>query len=149
LGDAVGGTEDTSRRDRIEGARAQEQTVVFEADRPVRRETDFDACADRATPAGVVDGVDQHSGRSEGPKAIADDGRAALHITEPVVPGPADLAGQQAERIDPGLIGETSNCERGASQQVDVAALEVGPVALAFEAEPPVLHLPAIADLAA
>src|SRR3954471_21951572 len=53
--DALGRSDDTGRIDEVEVLVAQEQVVVFDADRPVRREGIFDTCADRAAPArGVV-----------------------------------------------------------------------------------------------
>jgi hypothetical protein len=83
-------------------AAAQEEVVVLEAHRPVRREAELDAGAHHAAPAGVLDDVgDERAGASnEGSVAVADDGGAALDVEQEVVGGEADLASEQAERID-------------------------------------------------
>ena len=73
--------------------------------------------------------------------AIRGHGRAALDVEQHVVGGVADLAGEQAERVDLRVVGDAG------SEQADIAALEVGPVALGFETEHPGAGLPAIADL--
>ncbi len=67
---------------------------------------------------------------------------AALHIEQRVVPGVADLAGEQAEGIDAGAVLDTENV-------AGILAREVGPVALRFETEDEGAALPAIANLAA
>ena len=71
----------------------------------------------------------------------ADHSRAALDVEQHVVPGVTDLTGDQTERIDLGAVRE-------AGDRADMAAGEVGPVALAFHAEHELAGLPAIADLA-
>ena len=78
-----------------------EQVIVFDRSRPVRRKTVFDAGADRATPAGVGDGVvDLNVGSCrEGAVAIRSHGSAALQVEQSVVGGKADLTGEQAERL--------------------------------------------------
>src|SRR4029077_656995 len=68
--------------------------------------------------------------------------RTALDVEQDVVGRITDLTSEQAERIDPRFVAD-----RGI-EQADVAALEVGPVALRFNAEHPGAGLPAIADLA-
>src|SRR3954468_20544735 len=86
--------------------------VVFEADRPVRGEAVFDADADRAAPAGVVGTIELGSGqtaRSDAAVAVAGDGGAALHVKQRVIPGVADLAGEQAESIDTGAVGDAGH----------------------------------------
>src|SRR5205814_1145280 len=101
--------------------------------------------ADGAAPTSVVDGFRELSVRSgiEGAETVVGDSAAALHVEQHIVEGIADLAGEEAERADAGFARE------GGIEKADAAALEVGPVALAFEAEHPSASLPAIADLAA
>ena len=81
--------------------------------------------------------------------AIAGQRGAALHVQEHGVEGITDLTGEQAERVDPGLVGQEGNAEQGRNGNARVAALETGPVALAFDAEHPGARLPAEADLTA
>jgi len=123
----------------------QENVVVLDAGRPVRSEAEFEPGADRAAPAGVVNGVrNLNAGsRREAVKTIGNHGGAALHVEQHVVPGVANLAGEQTERIDTAVIAEGRKCEAG------ITASEVGPVALRFEAKHPVGGLPAVADLTA
>src|SRR4029434_2740094 len=101
--------------------------------------------ADRAAPAGVADDVGGEYMGAGGriAEAIIGDGAAAPDVEQHVVEGVADLAGEQAERADLGLVG---GCRH---EQADVAAPQVRPVALAFDAEHPCARLPAITDLAA
>src|SRR5262249_53278654 len=80
---------------------------------------------------------------------VVGDGRAALHVPEHVVPGVTDLTGEQADRIDLALVA-VADAERSKAsrhQEAGVAAAQVGPVTLGFDAEHPVGSLPAIADL--
>src|SRR5580692_8620012 len=65
-------------------------------------------------------------------------------IQQRVVPGVADLAGEQADRVHLGLVGIGYRCRKAR-----IRSLQVRPVALGFEAEHPVGHLPAIASLTA
>src|SRR5207248_2782209 len=127
------------------GAIAHEQVVVLDGGRPVRGEAELDAGADRATPAGgVADAGDNHVGAGEvAAEAVIGDRSTTLHVEQHVVEGVADLAGEEAERTDVRFIVE-SGCNDAA-----VAAPEVGPVALAFDAEHPGACLPAIAELTA
>src|SRR5207245_6064531 len=139
-GDAAGRVEG-------EGAVAQENVVILDADRPVRREAELETGADRATPAGILGRSERgagtgEAGRDEGVVFVADHGAAALHVEQHVVPGVADLACDQAESVD---LGAVALCRE---ENADIVAGEVGPVALAFEAEHPAGGLPAIADLA-
>src|SRR4029077_6024098 len=74
----------------------QEAVVVPDADRPVRREAELEAGTDRATPAGLAGRAEQRArGRAVDVELVADDSRAALHVGEHVVPGVADLTGDQ------------------------------------------------------
>src|SRR6185312_8563858 len=95
----------------------------------------------RAAPAGVAVRGEQTAGRrAEHLVLDADDGRTALGVDEHVVPGVADLTGDQTERIDLGAVALSE-------QRAGVVTGEVSPVALAFEAEHPLAGLHAIADL--
>src|SRR5262249_38295705 len=120
LTDAIGAEEDGSRRVEGVGAILHEQVVVFEADRAVGSEAEFDAGADHATPAGVVigGGGENVGSDHEGAVAIRSHRGAALHVEEDVVGGPADLAGDQAERVDPRVV------DKAGSKQADPAAAE-------------------------
>src|SRR5262249_1905051 len=126
-----------------EGAIAHEQVIVFDRGRPVRREAVLEARADRATPAGVADGVggENVGADNEAAEAVVRHRGAALHVEQHVVDGIADLAGEKAEGADTRLIVEAR------SEQADVPALEVRPVTLAFNTEHPGAGLPAITDL--
>ena len=73
---------------------------------------------------------------------VVGDGRTALHVEQRVVPGVADLAGEQTERVDLGAVAI------GSEHVADIVAAEIGPVALRFNAEHDRTLLPAIADLA-
>ena len=76
--------------------------------------------------------------------AVADDGGAALEVgQETGAPAIADLTGEETETVDARAISERRQ------NQVAVAAFEARPIALRFNAEHPVRHLVAIADLAA
>ena len=116
---------------------AHEQMVVFDADRPVRRKAEFEAGSDRAAPAGFAGLSRTTRRRSPVTKLdvlVVGDGGAALHVPEHVVPGVADLAGEQAERVDLGLVG----IGIAAAVEADVRSLQISPIALGFEAEHPV-----------
>ncbi|KTT92199.1 hypothetical protein NS44R_14730, partial [Mammaliicoccus sciuri] len=87
--------------------------VVFDTSGPVRREADFDAGADGAAPAGVAGAAGEHAGRrEEGPVTIVGQRRTTLGVQQHVVDGVADLAGEQAERVDLGLVGEEAREDR-------------------------------------
>src|SRR5947209_7836302 len=119
----------------------QEDVVVLDANRPIRGKTILDAGADGAAPTGlVVRGQQRAGGRAEHLVLAAGHSRTALDVEQDVVPGVADLTGDQTERIDLGAVA-------GREQRADVVAGEVGPVALAFHAEHPLAGLPAVADL--
>src|SRR5437868_9365406 len=65
LTDTVGTGEQERGRGRDEGqiARAHEEMIVFESQRPVRREGEFAADSDHATPTGFLRRVEQHAVR--------------------------------------------------------------------------------------
>src|SRR5205823_1893258 len=122
-----------------------EQMIVFEARRPVRCKTKFKTAADRATPAGLIDCRRSEYVTDSGidVKAIARHRSTALHVEQDIVPGIADLASEQSERVDFRTVS------KGRESQADVRSAKIGPVALAFEAEHPIAGLPAITDLTA
>src|SRR5579872_2886314 len=127
----------------VDVSRAHEQVIVLKAERQVRQDGIFKAHADRSTPAGFVDRISSspQARRNRGVPVVSDCA-TALHVKQRAIPSVADLAREQAESIDPGLIGRVEDC------QADVAAGEIGPVALRFQAEHPGGHLPAVAELA-
>src|SRR5258708_17890732 len=123
---------------------AHEQMVVFDRGRPVRSEAVFEADANRATPTGVGRTIEDGAGTSDQTFVlVVGDRSTALDVEQGVVPGVADLAGEQAEGIDLGAVGGTNVEGRDAG----VGAAEVRPVALRFNAEHERAALPAIADL--
>src|SRR5579872_5570298 len=71
-----------------------EQMVVFDPGRPVRREGEFEAGTKRTTPAVVARGGRRHSAAGKDVVTIGDYGGAALHIEQSGVPGVSDLAGE-------------------------------------------------------
>src|SRR5581483_8789983 len=80
---------------------------------------------------------------------VMGDRSTALDVPEHVVPGVNDLAGEEADRIDLGVVC-VADAECGDAswhQEAGVRTLQVRPIALRFEAEHPVRHLPAVADL--
>src|SRR5207248_2475271 len=84
-------------------SRAHQRLIVVERDRPARRVADFDAGADSAAPAGFARGVERHAGQETG-VLVAGHGGTALHVPEDVVPGVANLAREEADCIDLGLV---------------------------------------------
>src|SRR5258708_3373264 len=134
-----------NNRREVQRAGAHEQMVVFDSDRPIRCKTDFDAGSDRAAPAGFsypVNG-EAYSG-CETLILVVGDGTAALHIPEHVIPGIADLAGEQAQRIDGGSVAQ-----RGPIKQADIRSAQIGPIALCFQTEHHTAAHPTVADLGA
>src|SRR3954453_20693265 len=120
----------------------QEDVVVPDANRPVRREAVLQAGTDRATPAGLIGRGQQCAAKGRDFILAADDSRTALGVNEDVVPGVADLTGDQTERIDLGAVASGEQC-------TDVVTREISPVALTFDAEHPLARLHAVADLTA
>ena len=117
-----------------------EQVIVFDRGRPVRREGKFNAGADRAAPTVIADEVAIRAPLLARYRCDRRDGRAALEIQQRGVPGVTDLAGEQAE---------ASIASVGIAGVGCVAAPQAGPVALGFETEHPGSRLPAIAELSA
>src|SRR3954451_17171476 len=120
----------------------QEDVVVLDANRPVRGETVLEAGTDRATPTGLIVRGQQCAAKGRDFILAAGDSRTALGVNEDVVPGVADLTGDQTERVDLGAVARRE-------QRADVVAREVSPVALTFDAEHPRARLRAVADLTA
>src|SRR3954462_5797294 len=87
-------------------AGAHEQVVVFNGIGPVRRKTDFNSGPDSTAPAGFARLIifDARCGE-EGAVFVVGDRSAALHVPRNVGPGVADLAGEEADDVDLGLVG--------------------------------------------
>src|ERR1700692_4946772 len=116
--------------------------IVLDTDRPVLSKAKFQARPDRATPTRFVRrGQQRASGPGDRVILVAGDGGTPLYVKQDVVPCVADLTGDQAKCIDPRTV------EVGRKEKADIAAAEIGPVALAFDAPHPIGRLPAIADL--
>src|SRR6202012_3139041 len=120
---------------------------VFEAERPARSEGVFDADTNRRAPAGFACTIEAgvHQKRTNRGVFVVGNRSTALHVEQGAVPGIADLAGEQAERVNLALVLIAN--KSWVSGQADVAAAEIGPVALRFQTEHHRRHLPAIADL--
>src|SRR5262249_25110609 len=140
--DVLGLEEQRSRESDV--ARTHEQMVVLDTDRPVLREPKFETSTDCAAPTGFVGRGEQRTGGpTEGLILVAGDGGTAFDVEQNLVPGVADLPFNQPKRIDLRTV------EVGCKEETDVAAAEIGPVALTFHPEHPTGPLPAIADLTA
>src|SRR5258708_9972241 len=134
---------------------AHEEVVIFNGNGPVRREAKFKACSYGTAPAsfgGLVphdtgrQSLSRRSGGEDGAVFVVGDRTAALHVPEDVVPGIADLAGEEADGVDFGLVdGAVGNTRR----QARIRPFQVSPIPLGFDAEHPVGGLPAIAKLTA
>src|ERR1700675_1926893 len=88
--------------------------IVFERERPVRRERVFAADADHAAPPRFTAPIRDKAGRlpaeSRGQEAvvfIVCDGSAALHVKQKGVPGISNLPGEQTDGVDPAAIGNS------------------------------------------
>ena len=92
----------------VVGTVLHEQVIVLDANRPVRGEGVFEAGADRAAPAGVVAGDASERAAYNVVDAVAVRGHrsTALDVEQDVVDGITDLTGEQAERIDVGVVTE-------------------------------------------
>src|SRR5882757_9389097 len=115
---------------RCEGdvAVTHEKVIVLDRNRPIRCESEFDARSDDTAPACLTRRIEHRaSGGHRTSESVAGHGPAALHIPKDVVPGIADLAGEQAERIDPGIVSPSGN------ENANVRSLQISPVALRFQ----------------
>src|SRR3954451_20132338 len=109
LADPVGAEDRTRGRCEADRAIAEEDVVVLKAQRPVWCEAELQTGANRATPARLARGSQQgaRAGRARSSVdvvPVADDGGAALHVEQHVVPGVTDLTGDEAESVDSGTI---------------------------------------------
>src|SRR3981189_3047571 len=123
------GTQNTCRRE-VATMVTHEQVIVLDRNRPIRCESKFEARSDDATPACFTRRIEQRA--CGGPPAevfVVGHGRAALHIPKDVVPGIADLAGEQAERFDLGMVSPEGN------EKANIGSLQISPVALRFQTE--------------
>src|ERR1700691_2179523 len=82
---------------------AHEAVVVFQRERPVRQEANFDTGAD-CTAETRFGRLIECRADSETVIRVVRERRSALHVPQDVVPGVADLAGEQSERIGLRLI---------------------------------------------
>ena len=117
--------------------------IVFERDRPLRGEAEFDAGSNHAAPTGLTC-LRERAPRSNAKSSsdgsyggvrypgifVVGKGRAALQICEHVVPGIADLAGEETDGIDFGLVDEGHTAE--GANRAGVGSLQISPVALGF-----------------
>src|SRR6185437_11571047 len=106
-------------------------------------EADFDTGADGTAEARITILIEHSAGRGQTPVPVVGQCGATLHVPKHVVPRIADLAGEQAKRVRPALVGQGR-----AVEQAGVGALEVGPIALGLDAPHPPARLPANAELA-
>ena len=84
-----------------------EQVVVFETNRPIRREAIFKSDAHSAAPAGrLIRGETKSSHCIKEVKAIARGRRAALQVKQCRVPGIPDLAGEKTYTVNSGPLRE-------------------------------------------
>ena len=75
------------------------------------------------------------------------DGGAALHVPEPVIPGVADLAGEEADGIGLGLVQERKTAE--GPERVDFDPFRSAQSPWASRPNTQLVALPAVADLTA
>ena len=123
---------------------AHEQVIVLDRKRPVRCESEFDARSDDTTPACFTRRIEQHAcGGHRTSEFVVGHGGAALHIPKDVVPGIPDLAGEQAERFNLGIVSPVGN------EGANIRSPQISPVALRFETEHPTGALPTVTNLTA
>src|SRR5258708_34009911 len=121
-----------------------EQVIVLDRNRPIRCESEFEAGSDDTTPACFTRRIEQRAcGGHRTSEFVVGHGGAALHIPKDVVPGIPDLAGEQAERFDLGIVGPSGN------ENADIRSLQISPVALRLQSEHPTGALPTVANLTA
>src|SRR5262245_34479813 len=137
------GTQNTCRREAVTIV-THEQVIVLDRNRPIRCKSEFEARSDDTTPACFIRRIEQHAcGGHRASEFVVGHGGAALHIPKDVVPGIPDLAGEQAERINPGIVSPVGN------ENADVRSVQISPVALRFETEHPTGALPTVTNLTA
>src|ERR1700738_4649893 len=103
------GSQNTCRREAATMV-THEQVIVLDRNRPIRCESEFEAGSDDPTPACFTRRIEQCAvGGHRTSVFVVGHSRATLHIPKDVVPGIADLAGEQAERFDLGIVGPVGN----------------------------------------
>src|SRR3954469_836553 len=112
LPNPVAAEDPTRGRCEADRAIAKEDVVVLKAQRPVRGEAELQTGPDRSTPASLPRRSQQRAraGRtcsSVDVVLVADDGGAALHVKQHVVPGVTALTGDEAESVDAGTVAIT------------------------------------------
>src|SRR3977135_547140 len=131
---------------RCEGdvAVTHEKMIVLDRNRPIRCESEFEARSHDTTPACFTRRIEQRAcGGHRTSVFVVGHGRAALHIPKDVVPSIADLAGEQAERFDLGIVSPSGN------ENANIRSLQISPVALRFQTEHPTGALPTVSNLTA
>src|SRR5229473_2259024 len=123
---------------------AYEQMVVFDGGRPIRSKAIFNTSTNCSAPARCGRTVKDSSGSSE--KAlvfVVGNSSAALCVYKGIVPGKADLAGEQAEGVEACAVGGSGR------RQARVRPAQICPVALRFQTVDESAALPAISHLTA
>src|SRR5258707_8847844 len=131
---------------RCEGDAAvtHEKVIVLDRNRPIRCESEFEARSDDTTPACFTRRIEQRACSGHRTSVfVVGNGRAALHIPKDVVPSIADLAGEQAERFNLGIVSPSGN------EKANIRSLQISPVALRFQTEHPTGALPTVSNLTA
>src|SRR6185295_9015972 len=128
-------------RERIIGI-AHEQVVVFDTERPVRCEAVLKSDAYGAAPAGRAGrGQFNAAKRFKNAKAVARHRRTALYVEQRLIPGVADLAGEEADTIGLGACGDEAPSEGGKliEKRAEARVAEIRPIALCFQAKHPLV----------
>src|SRR5205085_1921857 len=99
LADPVGTEEGAGRVRERDQAILHEEVIIFDGDGPTRRKAEFDAGANRPTPAGVPACGGRLHATKINMEPVGRHGGAALHVDQHVVPGVAELPGEEAKRI--------------------------------------------------
>src|SRR5580692_8279846 len=124
-----------------------EKVIVLDRNRPIRCESEFEARSDGTAPACFTGRIEQLAYEwccgHRTAVFVVGHGRAALHIPKDVVPSIADLAGEQAQRFDLGIVSPIGN------KKADIRSLQISPVALPFQTEHPTGALPTVSNLTA
>src|SRR3981189_384501 len=118
-----------------------EKVIVLDPNRPIRCESEFEARSDDTTPACVTRRIEQRaSGGHRTSELVVGHGRAALHIPKDVVPSITDLAGEQAERFDLGIVSP------GGNENANIRSLQISLVPLYFHPEGALGALPTVSN---
>src|SRR6185503_2377385 len=143
LMDAVDAREDDAWSGERDVTAAHETVHVVDTDDDVRCNAEVETDTDCTAPTGLAGGVEHQIGtRDKTVVPVIHTHCAALDVEQHVIPSVADLAREQADRVNPGAVGDQA--ER---RQTDIGPTQVSPVALRFQAKYPGGGLPAIADL--